>query len=89
MQIYSTLKFDKEYQKLPIDIKKRVKKQLALLVQFGPVYPSLRFKSIQKYKKEGLYEFSITTSYRVILQKMDNNEFNLLRVGPHKILDQL
>lgn len=87
MRLFSTAQFDKEYKKLPAHVQKKAKKQLGLLVEFGAVYPSLRFKIMQKYRREKFYELSITKNYRIILQKR-NGDYSLLRVGTHRIVDK-
>ena len=88
MTLHHTEKLDKGYHKLPPTIQKQVDHKLALFVEYGYGYPSLRLKFYERYKKEGIYELSITKNYRILLQKITDDEFFLLRVGPHSILDK-
>ena len=85
MRLNASEKFDKGYRKLPQDIQKQVDKKLALFVEYGFYYPPLRFTILKKYAREGVYELSVTKNYRVILQKIRDDEYYLLRVGTHNI----
>lgn len=88
MRLCTTSRFRKELKKLSPQVKKQVKKKLALFIQYGETYPSLRFKLFQKYKTFGVYELSVTKNYRIIAQKITDDEFYLLQVGQHSILDK-
>ena len=87
MKLHLTDTFSKGYKKLPNDIQKQVDKKLALFIEQGQVYPSLRCKAFQKYKDEWIYELSVTKNYRIILQKINSEEYYLLKVGPHDVLE--
>ena len=50
MKLNASEKFDKGYRKLPQDIQKQVDKKLALFVEYGFYYPSLRFKILETFK---------------------------------------
>ena len=50
MTLHHTEKFDKGYRKLPRDIQKQVDKKLALFVEYGFYYSSLRFKMLETFK---------------------------------------
>ena len=80
MTLNASEKFDKGYNKLPQDIQKQVDKKLALFVEYGFYYPSLRFKILKKYAREGVCELSVTKNYRVVLQKIRDDEYYLLLV---------
>ena len=88
MLLHHTSRFRKELKKLSPQLRKQVKKKLALFIQYGSAYPSLRFKPFQKYKILGVYELSVTKNYRIIAQKITDDEFYLLQVGSHSILDK-
>ncbi len=88
MRLRPTRRFRKELNKLSPQVQKQVKKKLALFIQYGFTYPSLRFKLFQKYKTFGVYELSVNKNYRIIAQKITDDEFYLLQVGPHSILER-
>lgn len=83
---------EKELKKLPPEIKKRFKKQIAIFKE-NPYYPSLQFKQF-KVKKPNLYEIRINDKYRAILEmEIDEKEnritsnFTIIAIGKHDILD--
>lgn len=88
MKLNASEKFDKGFRKLPQDIQKQVDKKLALFLEYDFYYPSLRFKILKKYAREGVFELSVTKNYRIILQKIGNDEYYLLRVGTHDIVEK-
>ena len=82
MKIQTTRPFDRDYARLPEEIKDRVDKQLALLLS-NPRHPSLRLKKIRG--TENIWELRITMGYRLTLQ-MAGDTFILRRIGPHNVL---
>jgi mRNA interferase RelE/StbE len=78
-----TNRFKKDYEKLPSDIQRRVDQKLRLLIQY-PRYPSLRVHKLRGV--QGLWEFSVTMSYRVIFE-VEGEYLILLGVGTHGIVD--
>ena len=74
-------RFDRDYARLPDQLKERVKKQLALLMA-NPHHPSL-----QAHKMEGrddIWEARITREYRLTFT-LEGDTCHLRRVGTHEI----
>ncbi len=84
MKIRRTDRFKKDYRTLPKDIQQRVDEKLRFLLR-DPRHPSLRVHKIRGAK--GLWEFSVTTKYRVLFE-IEGEFFVLLAAGPHKIVEQ-
>jgi len=82
MKIQTTHPFDRDYARLPEEVKGRVDKQLTLLLT-NPRHPSLRLKKIQG--AEDVWEMRVTRGYRMTLQ-MAGDTFILRRVGAHSVL---
>lgn len=82
MQFSHTLRFKKQYQKLPQQIKEAARKQLELLLS-NPQHPSLNFKKLQDPRR--IWEIRITQSYRLTLQ-IDKDIYVLRNIGTHDIL---
>ena len=89
MTLYSSKKYDKEYKRLPLNLQKQADQKIDLFVLYGPTYPSLRFKIYQKHKAQRFFELSFTKGYRVILQQIAGDEYMLLRIGSHDLLNRL
>lgn len=81
IKINFTDEFKKSYEKLPQDIKKKVRKQLKFL-QHNPAHPSLK---IHKLNDE--WEFYVDIFYRAFFLR-EGNKISLLTVGTHKIVDR-
>lgn len=84
MKIQTTRPFDRDYGRLPEEVKERVDKQLALLMS-NPQHPSLRLKRIRG--TADIWEARVTRSDRITLQ-IAGDTFILRRVGPHDVLRQ-
>ncbi len=82
MQFCRTLRFKKQYKKLPQQIKEATKKQLELLLS-NPQHPSLNFKKMQDNRE--IWEIRITKSYRLTLQ-IQEDSYILRNVGTHDML---
>ena len=82
MQFYRTLRFKKQYKKLPQQIKEATIKQLGLLLS-NPQHPSLNLKKMQDNRD--IWEIRITKAYRATLQ-IQENTYILRDVGSHDML---
>lgn len=82
MKIETTKPFDKDYAKLPQEIKERADKKFVLLLK-NPRHPSLRIRKIEGHPT--IWEGSITKSYRFTFQIVDDT-YILRRIGTHDIL---
>lgn len=74
--------FQKDYKKLPGDIRKQTEEALKIFAD-NPRHPSLRIKKIQGTK--GIWEGSITMSYRFTFH-YETGFVVLRRIGTHDIL---
>jgi mRNA interferase RelE/StbE len=82
MKVQTTRLFDRDYARLPEDIKDRADKQLALLLT-NPRHPSLRQKRVRG--TDGVWEARITRGYRMTLV-IAGDTFILRRIGVHDVL---
>lgn len=82
MKYKITAPFEKDYAKLPEEIKTRFKKQLTLLLS-NPTHPSLRLKKMKGHKNR--WEVSIAMAYRFTFELAEDS-YILRRIGPHDIL---
>jgi mRNA-degrading endonuclease RelE of RelBE toxin-antitoxin system len=85
MKVRRTNRFKKDYQKLPLDVQQQVDQKLRFLLR-DPRHPSLRVHKLRGV--EGLWEFSVTMSYRVIFE-IKGEYYVLLAVGPHRVVDRI
>jgi len=85
MKARRTNRFKKDYQKLPSDIQQQVDQKLRFLLR-DLRHPSLRVHKLRG--TEGLWEFSVTMSYRVVFE-IEGECYVLLAVGPHRIVDRI
>jgi len=83
MHFEATRRFQKDYRKLPSEIKEAFKQKLELLVS-DPSHPSLRHRKMAG--TENVFEFSVTMNYRVTYQKSDEIAY-LRRIGTHDVLN--
>lgn len=79
MNQQTTSRFDKEYARLPQDIKERAKKQIARLL-VDPRHPSLGVKKMEGHYD--LWEARITKGYRFVFQAIGDT-YLLRRIGTH------
>jgi len=84
MNVQTTRPFDRDYARLPEEIKERVDKQLTLLLT-NPRHPSLGLKKIRG--TEDIWEVRISRGYRMTLQ-VAGDTYILRRIGPHDILER-
>jgi mRNA-degrading endonuclease RelE of RelBE toxin-antitoxin system len=82
MKIQTTRPFDRDYARLPEDIKDRADKQLTLLLT-NPRHPSLRLKRVRG--TDDIWEARITRGYRMTLT-IAGDTFILRRIGAHDVL---
>lgn len=69
------------YANLPMGVKKRVDKQLRMLLEH-PMHPSLRLHKMQGCEQ---WEISVTMNYRITFEIV-GDEYILRNVGVHDIL---
>ena len=81
MKIRRTESFLKDYSKLPAEVKSRIDKQLAYLIE-NPRHPSLKVKKLRGTDK---YETRVSRGYRLTFRYMAE-VLELRRVGTHDIL---
>ncbi len=74
--------FKKDFEKLPLEIQRRVEKQLRLFIQ-NPKHNSLHIKKM--WSPNNIWEGRITQSYRFTYQ-IEGDTYVLRRVGTHDIL---
>ena len=82
MKFYRTECFKKDYQKLPAEIKKAARKQLAFLLS-NPDHPSLNIKKMQDPRN--IWEGRVTGSYRFTFQ-IEKDAYILRKIGTHDTL---
>jgi mRNA-degrading endonuclease RelE of RelBE toxin-antitoxin system len=82
MKIYRTERFKKDYQKLPLEIRKAAKKHLAFLLS-NPDHPSLNIKKMQDPRN--IWEARVIESYRFTFQ-IEEDKYILRKIGTHDIL---
>jgi len=83
MKIYYSSKFKREYQKLPLSIKKSAEQKEKI---FRKDYFDLRLKTHKlKGSLKGFWSFSIDGKYRIIFEFAFENEIWFHSVGTHDI----
>ena len=82
MNVQTTRPFERDYDRLPEELKTLVDKQLSLLL-VNPRHPSLGFKRIQGTR--GLWEVRVSRSHRLTLE-IAGETYLLRRVGSHDVL---
>lgn len=82
-EIYYTTRFEKQFKKLP-----RVVQEKAVAtddrIRTNPLHPSLRLHKLSG-KLEGLWSISITNSYRIIFESLENGGLLFISIGLHSI----
>ncbi len=73
--------FVRDYASLPESIRRRVQKQIRVLLQ-NPRHPSLRARKIQGYTD--IFEARVTRDYRMTY-KIAGEALRLRRIGTHEI----
>jgi len=82
VKVQTTRPFDRDYARLPDDLKERVDKQLDLLLKDAR-HPSLRLKRMRG--TANIWEARVTRGYRMTLE-VSENSIILRRIGPHDVL---
>lgn len=85
--IHYSKKFIKELKKLPQQIVKLAIKKEKIFRE-NPLHPSLRLHEMHG-KFEGIWSISITSSYRIIFERMENGDILFVSVGKHDIYKYL
>jgi addiction module RelE/StbE family toxin len=84
LKLCRTESFQRDFQKLPQEVRFRAERVLLLLAE-NPRHPSLRAKKM--HGTEDRWEASVTMSYRIVYQIVGNS-LMLRRIGTHDILRQ-
>lgn len=86
MKLVPSPRFRKSFRRLDAQTQERVRQKLKLFLQ-NKAHPSLRYKTVQAFRKEDppVKEISITMSIRVTLQEFDDHIY-LRNIGGHEIL---
>jgi len=84
VELVRTDRFVRDYEALPAEVRKRVDRKLAYLLQ-NIAHPSLRVKRVRRL--EGIFEGSISMSYRFLFS-IAPDAYVLIRIGKHDILDK-
>ena len=82
MNLQTTARFAKEYDRLPQRLQHRVDKALGLLLD-NPRHPSLQIKKIKGH--ETRWEGRVTLHYRFVFS-VEGDTYLLLPVGTHDLL---
>lgn len=80
MKVVYSESFKKNVEKLPIDIKRQLKKKLEIMLE-NPRHPSLRIKKL-KGRKDGIFEASINMDIRMTWEYIDDGIL-LRNIGEH------
>lgn len=83
LTIRYTPEFQRDYRKLPVRVRERVKDRGALF-QVDPFHPLLRTHKLSG-KLSGVWAFSVDFRNRVLFEFLDEREVLLLRVGDHSL----
>lgn len=89
LKFETTSKFEKEYKKLPDNVKSSFKKQLVLFVE-NPNHPSLKSKknhSASNYFGETIFESRINKAYRFLWKWNGECLVLLLTIGDHEVVE--
>ena len=73
-------RFKAAYNRLPPDIRKKVKKALGLLAE-NPRHPSLRSKRLEGV--ENIYSARVDQNYRLTYERLPGDVLRLRAVGRH------
>jgi len=79
-RIRFTRRFLKSFNHLPVEVREKVKKQLALLAE-DPRHPSLQTKPIQG--ASGIYEARVDIDYRLTYERDEDDTLVLRVVARH------
>jgi mRNA-degrading endonuclease YafQ of YafQ-DinJ toxin-antitoxin module len=73
-------RFERAYELLPFDTRKKVAKAMRLLAE-NPRHPSLQTKPVKGLR--GVYEARVDLSYRMTYQRLPGDVLFLRAVGKH------
>jgi mRNA-degrading endonuclease RelE of RelBE toxin-antitoxin system len=79
-EIETSERFEASYEKLPEEIRKKVKKAMRLLAD-NPRHPSLQTKPVQSFK--GIYEARVDINYRLTYERLPDDLLLLRFVATH------
>lgn len=85
-QIFVSSKFEKQFKKLPLKIRKKAVKTQILFSE-DPFHPSLRLHKL-KGKFEGAWSISMDMKYRIIFKPKKRGEILFVSIGQHAIYEQ-
>ena len=85
MKIYYSGKFEKEYKRLPLAIKKIAEKKEKIFRK-DPFSPSLKTHQL-KGKLKDYFSFSLDFHYRIIFELVDKKTIWFHSVGTHSIYE--
>lgn len=89
LKFEKTEKFDKQYKKLPDNVKNTFKKQLELFLE-NPKHPGLKTKknhSASNVFGESIFESRINQAYRFLWMWNGENFVLLLAIGDHELVE--
>ena len=81
MEIEVSGEFKKLYSQLPLEIKKKAKKQERLF-RFNPFYPSLHTEKLEPKGRE-VWSLRVDKSYRILFKFVNRQKVIFLTIGPH------
>jgi len=79
-EVKFTDRFLKAYERLPEEIKKKIRKAVRLLATDSK-YPSLQTKPVQGAK--GIYEARVDRAYRMTYERLEGDILQMRVVGKH------
>ncbi len=83
IEIYFSQRFKKSFKKIPYGVIEILTQKQSLFI-INPFNPSLKTHKLTG-KLSQYYSFSITNSYRVIFELLDNNKVIFVNIGTHEI----
>ena len=85
--IYYSDFFSANFKRLPQQIQKIANKKVGLFKR-NPLHPSLRLHML-KGNLNSFWSISITTSYRIIFERLTNGDIIFISIGKHDIYKNL
>lgn len=86
-QLSTTTRFDKQFKKLPPEIKRLIPQKLNDLLS-EPRPPGLRFEKLKGYAKPDIYTIHITGNYKLSFE-ISGARAHLRCIGNHNEIDRL
>ena len=81
MDIIATDEFERQYRQLPVQVRRKAKKQEKFF-RNDPFHPSLRTEKLEPKSKE-LWSFRVDRQYRILFRFLDNSTAYFLTIGTH------